>query len=160
MLPGFLSLPLALWLSLMLVHLGVTDWSLSLLWTCGPVILGVRVFLGDQLCPGRFCVWRAVEQPSLWVPMKTERVLLHGSLWLLCPLFSQQVSPWIVSGLKVGSHCELRSESHFGRLAFCGLILGPKNCEKALALCADGDWKLLLTMSLCWCLGIWVWVII
>lgn len=33
----------------MLVGLTVSEWNLSLLWACKPVILEVRAFLGDQL---------------------------------------------------------------------------------------------------------------
>jgi hypothetical protein len=82
----FLDSPLTIWLSLLLVGLVVSDWSLSLLWTCEPVILGVAALLGDQLSlgsnkvqravilgmsallgdlffPGGIWVWRAVGQP-------------------------------------------------------------------------------------------------
>jgi len=57
----------------MLVGLAVSDWSLSLLWACEPVTLGVRAFLQDQLSLGRFGVWRAMGQPQLWVQMENRR---------------------------------------------------------------------------------------
>ena len=59
----FLDSPLTIWLSLLLVGLVVSDWSLSLLWTCEPVILGMSALLGDLFFPGGIWVWRAVGQP-------------------------------------------------------------------------------------------------
>ena len=44
----FLCLPFAIWLSLVLVGLPVSGWSLSLLWTCKPV----SAPLGDQFSLG------------------------------------------------------------------------------------------------------------
>ena len=52
----FLSLPLAIWLSLVLTALAVSDHDLSFLQAC------VSVPLGDQLSPGGIWVWRAVAQ--------------------------------------------------------------------------------------------------
>ena len=51
-------LPLAIWLSLVLPGLAVSDCSLSVLHAC------VLVLLGDQFSLGEIWVWRAVAQ--LW----------------------------------------------------------------------------------------------
>jgi hypothetical protein len=45
----FLPLLLAIWLSSVLVGLADSDWSLSLLWACESLILGVSALLWDQL---------------------------------------------------------------------------------------------------------------
>jgi len=59
----FLYLPLAIWLSLMLVGLAASNWRVSFLCAHEPVISGVRAVLGDQLSLGRFWVKRTVGQP-------------------------------------------------------------------------------------------------
>jgi len=50
-------------LSLVLVGLAVSEWSLSLLWASDPMIIRVRALLGDKLSLGVLCVWRIVGQP-------------------------------------------------------------------------------------------------
>ena len=45
LLPRFSNLPLTIWLPWVLVGLAVSYWSLSLLWPCEPVILGVSALL-------------------------------------------------------------------------------------------------------------------
>ena len=72
-----LCLPLAMWLSLVLVGLAVFDWSLSLLWAYESVILGVSPLLGDQLSLGQIFVWRALSLGLLWGA--NGNWLLHGS---------------------------------------------------------------------------------
>ena len=55
----FLPLPFAIWLSLVLTDLAVSDCGLSLLEACESVVLGDQFFLGG------IRVWRAVEQGQL-----------------------------------------------------------------------------------------------
>jgi hypothetical protein len=55
----FLPLPLAIWLSLELAGLAVTECFLFLMQTC------VSVLRGDPLYPGGIWVWRAVAQGQL-----------------------------------------------------------------------------------------------
>ena len=81
-------MPLAIWLSLVLVGLAVSGWSLSLLWACKPV----SVLLGDQFSSGRVCaqkVWNCLAPRCKWQPeglcpsCSTDRlpcVLLAGPL--------------------------------------------------------------------------------
>ena len=57
----FLHLPFAIWLSLVLVGLAVSVWSLSLLWACKPV----SILLGDQLSSSRVC---AQGCGATWLP--------------------------------------------------------------------------------------------
>ena len=52
----FLTLPLDIWLSLVLAGLAVSDGGLSLLQACVSVFLEVQFFLGG------IWVWRAVAQ--------------------------------------------------------------------------------------------------
>ena len=56
----FLHLPLAIWLSLVLAGLAVSDCGLSLLQAC------VSVLLGDQFSQEEIQVWRAVAQGQFW----------------------------------------------------------------------------------------------
>jgi hypothetical protein len=56
----FLPLPFAIWLSLVLTGLAVSDCGLSLLQA------SVSVLLGDQFSLGGIYVWRAVVQGQLW----------------------------------------------------------------------------------------------
>ena len=56
----FLCLPFAIWLSLVLAGLAVSNFGLSLLQAC------VSVLLGDQFSLGGIWVWRAVAQGQFW----------------------------------------------------------------------------------------------
>ena len=74
----FLPLPLAIWLSLVLAGLAVSDCGLSLLQAC------VSVLPGDQFSQGGIWVWRAVVQGKLW-SAETRRILSPADPWFLCP---------------------------------------------------------------------------
>ena len=56
----FLPLPLAIWLSLVLAGLAVSDCGLSFLQAC------LSELLGDQFSLGGIWVWTAVVQGQLW----------------------------------------------------------------------------------------------
>jgi len=56
-----LPLPLAICLSLLLVDL-LSDWRLSLLLSCDPMILRVRALLVDQLSTDRIWLQGSVRQ--------------------------------------------------------------------------------------------------
>jgi len=53
------------------VPLGIVSGSKS---GVSPVVLRMRVLLGDQLSADRFWVQRAVGQPLFWVQMETGRL--------------------------------------------------------------------------------------
>ena len=75
----FLPLPLAIWLSLVLAVLAVSDCDLSLLQAC------VSVLLGDQFSPGGIWVWRAVGQGHLHGIDKIQKDPFPGYSCFLCP---------------------------------------------------------------------------
>jgi hypothetical protein len=75
----FLPLPLAIWLSLLLAGLAVSDSGLSLLQAC------VSVLLVDQFSPGGVWIWRALAQVSSRVQRETGRILSLAIPWFLCP---------------------------------------------------------------------------
>ena len=74
----FLPLPLAIWLSLVLAGLAVSDCGLSLLQAC------VSVLLGDQFSLGGIWVWRAVAQGQLQAQMETRRIPSQAAPQFLC----------------------------------------------------------------------------
>ena len=83
----FLPLPLAIWLSLVLAGLAVSDCGLSLLQAC------VSVLLGDQFSPEGIWLWRAMAQGQLWGADRNQKDLPMAVLPILCPEGSGQVPP-------------------------------------------------------------------
>ena len=73
----FLPLPLAIWLSLVLAGLAVSDCGLSLLQAC------VSVLLGDQFSLGGIWVWRAVAQGQLLVADRNRKDPVPLAPWFL-----------------------------------------------------------------------------
>ena len=122
-------LPFAIWLSMVLAGLAVSDFSLSLLQAC------VSVLLGDQLSPGSIWVWRTVAQSQFWAQTETGRILSQATPWFLCPEGSRQV-PQIRSG---GLPCAHRCVYTSGRRTLSQRYLGitiyhfnydiPKSCN-------------------------------
>ena len=99
---AFLCLPLAMWLSLVLVGLTISDWSLSLLLSCEPVILGVSALLGRPSFS-----WAGFGCGGLWdglssmVQMETRRILSPAAPLFLCLECSRPVTLWTVIGVKI-----------------------------------------------------------
>lgn len=110
----FLCFPFAVWLSLVLAGLCVSDFRSSLLQACVLVLLGKHYFLGgiwvcnavvpDQLCAHRYVgtpsrpalswwyfLCSSVPQDQLWAQMKNGRVLSQAAPQFLCPEGSRQV---------------------------------------------------------------------
>ena len=131
-------MPLAILLSVMLVGLAVSHWSLSLPRACAPVILVVRVLLGDYLSLGRFWVWIVVEQP--WYTDGEQKCSDSGSPTVPVPcvflaglLFGQSVErKWSLTSV-------LRRESASVRPALFAQVSGPEGHGIAPGLCVDGD---------------------
>ena len=89
LLVGFWLLPFVIWLSLVLVGLAVSGWSLSLLWACKPV----SALLGDQLSPGSTHAQRAVVQPQLLGADGGKKELVPAAPLLLGPVHSRLLLP-------------------------------------------------------------------
>jgi hypothetical protein len=124
----------AIWLSLVLVGLAVSDWSLSLLWACRPVILGVSAFLGRPALSWQNLVQRAVGQPYLQGTDGNWKDLVPGcsavpvpSVLLVGPSLD---SHWSKSGYLT---CGLRSENTPGRPALSWWDLVVEGCGTTLA---------------------------
>jgi hypothetical protein len=110
----FFPLPLAIWLSLVLAGIAVSDCGLSLLQAC------VSVLLGDQFSVGGIWVWRVVAQRQLRGSDRTGRILSQVVPWFLCPERSGQVP------LGAGVWAEVVVSSVFsGLLALLGEQLSP-----------------------------------
>ena len=75
----FLSLPLAIWLSLVFAGLAVSDCGLSLLQ------FYVSELLGEQFSLGGIWVWSTMAQEQLWVHLETGRILSQAAPPFLCP---------------------------------------------------------------------------
>ena len=132
----FLPLPLAIWLSLVLAGLAVSDSGLSLLLTC------VSELLGDQFSPRGIWVWRAMPQDQLWVQMETRRILSLALPWFMCPDDSGRVPPR--PGILTESGCltcAQRCISTPGRPVLFWKNLGMECCGTGSALCVDGNQK-------------------
>jgi hypothetical protein len=130
----FFSLPLAIWLSLVLA---VSDCGLSLLQAWVSILL-----LVDQFSPGGIWVWKAVAQGQLWGADRNWK----GPV-LICSLVP--VSWWLWAGLSWARNlsrsgcltCTHRCVSTPGNPALSWLYLGMKNCGTVSALATEGNWK-------------------
>ena len=139
----YLSLPLAIWLSLVLAGLAVSDCSLSFLQAC------VSVLLGDQFFLGGIWVWRAVVQGQLWGADRNQKDPVPGcslvpvSWWLWAgPSWARNLSR---SG---GLTCAHRCVSTPGRPALSQRNLGLESCGTGSAPGADGNQKLYIIFNL------------
>jgi hypothetical protein len=98
----FLPLPLAIWLSLVLADLAVSDCSLSLLQDC------VSVLMGNQFSLGGIWAWRAMVQDQLWVADGNRKDLFLALPWFLFPDGSWQVLLGLIIEQKCWSYmCSL-----------------------------------------------------
>ena len=83
---------LVIWLILVLVGLAVSDWSLSCLWACEPVILGVSAILGIPTVS-----WAGFESRDLWDSLSSWAQMVY-----YCALCTPGLVPlWTVFGMKV-----------------------------------------------------------
>ena len=83
----FWSLPLDIWLSLVLV--GVSGLSLSLPCACKSL----SALLGEELSPGRTRAQRNMGQPQLLGVDGGWKASVPAALQLLCPVISRPVQP-------------------------------------------------------------------
>ena len=113
---------------MLLVSLAGSDWSLSLLWTCDPVTLGVSTLLVDQLSPekhlGAEGCGTALAPEYRWKPQGSLPQLFCYSCALWAPSWSLFVQLLEQESLISG----LRSESTPGRTALSCWDLCEKDC--------------------------------
>jgi hypothetical protein len=131
-----LSLPLTIWLRLVLAGPAVSDCGLSLLQACGSVLLG------DQFSPGRIWVWRAEVHGQVqgaegnWKNPVPDSSLVLMSWWLWAgPSWVRNLNQ--TSGLTCAHRCVSTSE----RPSLSWWYLGMENCGTGSAPGADGNQK-------------------